>query len=78
VVGLQIHLEMPEEPLVLNENWFFMHTGSFRNCSRMPENMRRKVMLASPFKKTPTELILNYNDNGPGFDSSLIEKKEWG
>jgi len=30
------------------------------------------------FHKTPSEIIINYFDNGQGFDPALIEKKGMG
>jgi len=78
VVGLQIHLEMPEEPLVLNEE-LVLH--AYRIVQELLTNAgkyAKESYVSIAFQKTPTELILNYNDNGPGFDSSLIEKKGMG
>jgi signal transduction histidine kinase len=78
VVGLQIHLEMPEEPLVLNEE-LVLH--AYRIVQELLTNAgkyARESYISIAFQKTANELILHYNDNGPGFDSILIEKKGMG
>jgi signal transduction histidine kinase len=78
VVGLQIHLEMPEEPLVLHEE-LVLH--AYRIVQELLTNAgkyARESYVSIAFQKTANELILHYNDNGPGFDSSLIEKKGMG
>jgi two-component system NarL family sensor kinase len=77
-VGLHIQLEMPEDPLVLNEE-MVLHT--YRIVQELLTNAgkyARDSYVNIVFLKTPTELILTYNDNGPGFDTSLIEKKGMG
>jgi NarL family two-component system sensor histidine kinase LiaS len=69
---------MPEEPLVLNEE-LVLH--AYRIVQELLTNAgkyAKESYVSIAFQKTPTELILNYNDNGPGFDSSLIEKKGMG
>jgi signal transduction histidine kinase len=78
VMGLQIQLEMPEEPLTLNEE-MVLHT--YRIVQELLTNAgkyARDSFVSIVFRKTATELILTYNDNGPGFDSSLIKKKGMG
>ena len=78
VVGLQIHLEMPEEPLVLKEE-VVLH--AYRIVQELLTNAGKYAkdsFVSIVFLKTATELILTYNDNGPGFDSSLIEKSGMG
>jgi len=77
-VGLQIQLEMPEEPLVLNEE-VVLH--AYRIVQELLTNAgkyARDSFVSIVFLKTATELILTYNDNGPGFDSNLIEEKGMG
>lgn len=77
-VGLQVQLEMPEEPLVLEEE-VVLH--AYRIVQELLTNAgkyARDSFVSLVFLKTPTELILTYYDNGPGFDSSLIEKKGMG
>jgi len=78
VVGLQIQLKMPEEPVVLNEE-VVLHV--YRIVQELLTNAgkyARDSFVSIVFLKTATELVLTYNDNGPGFDSSLIEKKGMG
>jgi two-component system NarL family sensor kinase len=78
VVGLQIQLEMPEEPLILKEE-VVLHV--YRIVQELLTNAGKYAkdsFVSIVFQKTATELILTYNDNGPGFDSSLIEKKGMG
>jgi signal transduction histidine kinase len=77
-IGLQIQLEMPQEPLILEEE-VVLH--AYRIVQELLTNAgkyARESYVSLVFLKTPTELILTYNDNGPGFDSSLIEKKGMG
>ena len=78
VMGLQIKLEMPEEPLELNEE---MVLHAYRIVQELLTNAGKYAkdsFVSIVFQKTATELILTYNDNGPGFDSSLIEKRGMG
>ncbi len=78
VVGLQIQLEMPEEPLVLKEE-VVLH--AYRIVQELLTNAGKYAkdsFVSIVFLKTTTELILTYNDNGPGFNSSLIEKSGMG
>ena len=78
LTGLQIELEMPDEPLELNEE-VVLHT--YRIIQELLTNAgkyARESIVSVIFLKTPTELILTYGDNGPGFDASLIEKKGMG
>ncbi len=78
VVGLQIQLEMPEEPLVLKEE-VVLHV--YRIVQELLTNAGKYAKdsyVSIVFLKTATELVLTYNDNGPGFDSSLMEKKGMG
>ena len=77
-VGLQIQLEMPEEPLVLNEE---VGLHAYRIVQELLTNAgkyARDSFVSIVFLKNATDLILTYNDNGPGFDSNLIEKKGMG
>ncbi|HZX62466.1 MAG TPA: ATP-binding protein, partial [Bacteroidales bacterium] len=78
VVGLKIQLEMPEEPVMLSEE-VVLH--SYRIVQELITNAgkyARDSYVNIAFQKTASELIINYSDNGPGFDSSLIEKKGMG
>jgi signal transduction histidine kinase len=77
-VGLQIQLEMPEEPLLLTEE---MVLHAYRIVQELLTNAgkyARDSFVSIVFHKTATELIITYSDNGPGFDSGLIEKKGMG
>ena len=38
----------------------------------------RDSYVSLSFQKSDSELVINYFDNGPGFDSGLIEKKGMG
>ncbi len=78
VVGLQIQLEMPEEPLVLNEEVVLHIYRIVQELLTNAGKYARDSFVSIVFLKTATELVLTYNDNGPGFDSSLIEKKGMG
>ncbi len=76
--GLQIQLEMPEEPIVLNEE-IVLH--AYRIVQELLTNAgkyARDSYVSLSFHKTATEIIINYNDNGKGFDTNLIEKKGMG
>ena len=78
LTGLQIELEMPDEPVTLNEE-VVLHT--YRIIQELLTNAGKYAkdsLVSLVFLKTPTELILTYSDNGPGFDASLIEKKGMG
>jgi len=78
VVGLHIQLEMPEEPILLNEE-VVLHT--YRIVQELLTNAGKYAKdsyVSIVFQKNDNELVLKYNDNGPGFDSSLIEKKGMG
>jgi signal transduction histidine kinase len=78
LMGLKIHLEMPEDPLVLDEE-FVLHT--YRIVQELLTNAGKYAkdsFVSIIFVKTSNELILTYNDNGPGFDSGLMEKKGMG
>jgi signal transduction histidine kinase len=78
VVGLRIHLEMPEKPLILNEE-VILHT--YRIVQELLTNAgkyAKESYVSITFQRNADRLILHYNDNGPGFDSSLIEKKGMG
>lgn len=78
LVGLQINLEMPEEPLVLDEE-VVLH--SYRIVQELLTNAGKYAKdsyVSLVFLKTSSELIFTYSDNGPGFDTSLIEKRGMG
>jgi len=78
VVGLEIQLEMPEHFGELNEE-VVLHT--YRIVQELLTNAgkyARESFVRIEFIRNATELILNYSDNGPGFDSSQIEKKGMG
>jgi two-component system NarL family sensor kinase len=78
VVGLKIRLEMPDEPIILNEE-VVLH--AYRIVQELLTNAGKYALdsyVSIVFQKSDTELIIQYNDNGPGFDSSLIEKKGMG
>jgi len=77
-VGLQVQLEMPLEPLVISEE-VVLH--AYRIVQELLTNAgkyARESYVSMVFQKTDTEMIINYSDNGPGFDSVLIEKKGMG
>jgi two-component system NarL family sensor kinase len=78
VVGLKIQLEMPEEPVMLSEE-VVLH--SYRIVQELLTNAgkyARDSYVNIAFQKTATKLIIKYSDNGPGFDSGLIEKRGMG
>jgi two-component system NarL family sensor kinase len=78
LLGLQINLEMPEEPLVLDEE-VVLH--AYRIVQELLTNAgkyARDSYISLAFVKTSSEMILTYRDNGPGFDSALLEKKGMG
>ncbi|MCX6244521.1 MAG: hypothetical protein NTU98_07410 [Bacteroidetes bacterium] len=78
VVGLQIELEMPDEFGDLNEE-VVLH--SYRIVQELLTNAgkyAKESLVRIEFLKTATEMILTYSDSGPGFDTSLIEKKGMG
>ena len=78
VVGLKINLEMPEEPLILNEE-VVLH--SYRIVQELLTNAGKYAKdsyINLVFRKTASDLIINYNDNGPGFDSSNKGTKSMG
>lgn len=78
VVGLKIQLQMPEEPIILNEE-VVLH--AYRIVQELLTNAGKYALdsyVSIIFQKSDTELIIQYNDNGPGFDSGLIEKKGMG
>jgi signal transduction histidine kinase len=76
--GLKIQVEMPEEPIVLNEE-IVLH--AYRIVQELLTNAgkyARDSFVSLTFHKTPAEIIINYYDNGQGFDPGLIEKKGMG
>jgi signal transduction histidine kinase len=78
LLGLQINLEMPKEPLVLDEE-VVLH--AYRIVQELLTNAgkyARDSYVSLAFVKTSSEMILTYSDNGPGFDSTLLEKKGMG
>jgi signal transduction histidine kinase len=78
LTGLKIELEMPDEPVILDEE-VVVHT--YRIIQELLTNAgkyAKESLVSIVFLKTPGELILTYSDNGPGFDASLIEKKGMG
>jgi len=78
VVGLKINLVMPEEPLILNEE-VVLH--AYRIVQELLTNAGKYAKdsyINLVFQKSPTELIINYNDNGPGFDASNKSTKSMG
>jgi signal transduction histidine kinase len=77
-VGLNVQLELPEEPIILNEE-VVLH--AYRIVQELLTNAgkyARDCYVSLSIKKTLTELSINYFDNGPGFDSNLIAKKGMG
>jgi signal transduction histidine kinase len=77
-VGLKTNLEMPAEPLVLNEETV-LHT--YRIVQELLTNAgkyARESYVSLNFQMIGSELNINYFDNGQGFDTSLIEKKGMG
>jgi two-component system sensor histidine kinase ComP len=69
---------MPEKPLILNEE-VILHT--YRIVQELLTNAgkyAKESYVSITFQRNADRLILHYNDNGPGFDSSLIEKKGMG
>jgi signal transduction histidine kinase len=78
LTGLNIRLEMPEDAVVLSEE-VVLH--SYRIIQELLTNAgkyARDSMVSLSLLKNEAELVIVYSDNGPGFDSSLIEKKGMG
>jgi two-component system, NarL family, sensor kinase len=78
VVGLQIQLEMPEAFGDLREE-VVLHT--YRIIQELLTNAgkyARESLVRIEFLKTATEMILTYDDNGPGFDLNLAGEKGMG
>jgi two-component system, NarL family, sensor kinase len=76
--GLQIQLEMSEEFGDLNEE-IVLH--AYRIVQELLTNAgkyARESLVRIIFLRTTNEMILTYSDDGPGFDSKLIEKKGMG
>jgi two-component system NarL family sensor kinase len=76
--GLQIHVEMPNEPIVLNEE-LLLH--AYRIVQELLTNAgkyARDSFVSLSFQKTANEITINYYDNGQGFDPAFIEKKGMG
>jgi two-component system NarL family sensor kinase len=76
--GLQVQVEMPQDPIVLNEE-IVLH--AYRIVQELLTNAgkyARDSYVGISFHKTPSEIIINYFDNGQGFDPALIEKKGMG
>jgi signal transduction histidine kinase len=78
VVGLQIQLEMPEEFGDLNEEVVLHAYRIIQELLTNAGKYARESLVRIEFLKTPTEMILTYSDNGPGFDAIQIEKKGMG
>jgi len=77
-VGLQIQLELPQEPILLNEEEV-LHT--YRIIQELLTNAGKYAKdsyVSLVIQKTITELSINYTDYGPGFDPVLITKKGMG
>jgi len=78
VIGLQIQLEMPEAFGDLREE-VVLHT--YRIIQELLTNAgkyARESLIRIEFLKTATEMILTYDDNGPGFDLNLAGEKGMG
>ena len=76
--GLQIKVEMPQEPIVLNEE-IVLH--AYRIIQELLTNAGKYAkdsFVSLSFQKTAGEMIISYYDNGQGFDPGLIEKKGMG
>jgi two-component system NarL family sensor kinase len=76
--GLHIQVEMPEDPIILNEE-LVLH--AYRIVQELLTNAgkyARDSFVSLSFHKTGNEIIICYYDNGQGFDPSLIEKKGMG
>jgi two-component system NarL family sensor kinase len=77
-LGLQVEVQMPDEPIVLNEE-VVLH--AYRIVQELLTNAgkyARDSYVSLSFQKSDSELVINYFDNGPGFDPGLIEKKGMG
>jgi signal transduction histidine kinase len=76
--GLQVQVEMPQEPIVLKEE-IVLH--AYRIVQELLTNAgkyARDSYVSISFHKTQSEITINYFDNGQGFDPALIEKKGMG
>jgi signal transduction histidine kinase/tetratricopeptide (TPR) repeat protein len=76
--GLQIRLEMPEEPIILNEESVLHAYRIVQELLTNAGKYARDSYVNLSFRKTGAEIIISYFDNGQGFDPDLIEKKGMG
>jgi signal transduction histidine kinase len=76
--GLKIQVEMPEEPIVLNEETVLHAYRIVQELLTNAGKYARDSFVSLSFHKTANEMTINYFDNGQGFDPALIEKKGMG
>jgi two-component system NarL family sensor kinase len=76
--GLKIQVEMPEEPIVLNEETVLHAYRIVQELLTNAGKYARDSFVSLSFHKTANEMVINYFDNGQGFDPVLIEKKGMG
>jgi signal transduction histidine kinase len=76
--GLKIQVEMPEEPIVLNEETVLHAYRIVQELLTNAGKYARDSYVSISFHKTANDITINYFDNGQGFDPALIEKKGMG